>query len=116
MRMVPMVLVSKIDWATSIGVPSSASSQPMPALLTSTAISQRLRERRNAIAFARVRGQEHRLYRKHVTMARTPNYNFERQERERVKKQKTAARAEAKLKLPVEETKSDTPHDTPTED
>jgi hypothetical protein len=35
-------------------------------------------------------------------MARTPNYNFERQERERLKKLKNAERAQAKLKPPVE--------------
>lgn len=32
-------------------------------------------------------------------MARTPNYNFERQERERLKKLKNADRAQAKAKL-----------------
>lgn len=31
-------------------------------------------------------------------MARTPNYNFERQERDRLKKLKNAERAQAKLK------------------
>lgn len=36
-------------------------------------------------------------------MARTPNYNFERQERERLKKLKNAERAQAKLKPAVEE-------------
>ena len=35
-------------------------------------------------------------------MARTPNYNFERQERERLKKLKNAERAQAKLKPAVE--------------
>ena len=68
------------------------------------------------IAFWRVKGQEHRPYRKHDTMARTPNYNFERQERERLKKQKNAARAEAKLKPIVDETNPDTPADAPTDE
>jgi hypothetical protein len=68
------------------------------------------------IAFARVKGQEHRLYRKQDTMARTPNYNFERQERERLKKQKNAARAEAKLKSRVDETTPDTPENAATEE
>src|SRR5215217_296745 len=37
-RMVPKALVSKSDWAMSIGVPSRAFSQPIPALLTRTSI------------------------------------------------------------------------------
>lgn len=35
-------------------------------------------------------------------MARTPNYNFERQERDRLKKLKNAEKAQAKLKPAVE--------------
>jgi hypothetical protein len=36
------------------------------------------------------------------TMARKPNYDFERKERERLKRLKNAARAEAKLKEPAD--------------
>jgi hypothetical protein len=36
------------------------------------------------------------------TMAKQPNYDFERRERERLKKQKNAERAEAKLKPTTE--------------
>ena len=43
-------------------------------------------------------------------MARTPNYNFERQERERLKKLKNAERAQAKLKPAAEA------HETPVSD
>jgi hypothetical protein len=38
-----------------------------------------------------------------TSMARKPNYDFERRERERLKNLKNAARAEAKLKPPAEE-------------
>lgn len=45
------------------------------------------------------------------TMARQPNYDFERRERDRLKKLKNAERAEAKLK-PAAETQSDAPDST----
>jgi len=49
-------------------------------------------------------------------MARTPNYNFERQERERLKKLKNAERAQAKLKPAVEESETPVPDKTPEQD
>lgn len=49
-------------------------------------------------------------------MARTPNYNFERQERERLKKQKNAERAQAKLKPVVEDSEAAVSDKAPEED
>jgi hypothetical protein len=49
-------------------------------------------------------------------MARTPNYNFERQERERLKKLKNAERAQAKLKPSVEKSKAPVSDKAPEQD
>lgn len=49
-------------------------------------------------------------------MARTPNYNFERQERDRLKKLKNAERAQAKLKPAAEESEAVAPDKEPGQD
>lgn len=50
------------------------------------------------------------------TMARKPNYDFERRERERLKKIKSAERAEAKAKPAQDAADSAPPDATPSED
>ena len=57
------------------------------------------------LAFTVAKDQEHQ-FPERGTMARTPNYNFERQERERLKKLKNAERAQAKLKPAVAESEA----------
>jgi hypothetical protein len=49
-------------------------------------------------------------------MARTPNYNFERQERDRLKKLKNAERAQAKLKPSVEAPETAVPDEASKQD
>jgi hypothetical protein len=49
-------------------------------------------------------------------MARTPNYNFERQERERLKKLKNAERAQAKLKPAAEPSQTAVSDEAPEQD
>ena len=51
----------------------------------------------HSLAFQRRDDQKRRL-RKVTSMARKPNYDFEKRERERLKQIKNAARAEEKLK------------------
>jgi hypothetical protein len=56
------------------------------------------------LLFAASRGQE-------IVMARTPNYNFERQERERLKAQKAAQKAADKAAAKAAENASKPPTD-----